>query len=213
MAGSAKMAPGPSRPVEDAVAAKSKARATPTSKRTDLATSPAASKAGPAANTVPAAKAEMTPGSDTRDRIIAAAREDANRRAALYANQLGEVSTLAELVAVGRTIHEVETEQGSTVVLTQLLAGSVSSPTLAEAILDGMTPWTSLVEDALRRVVAGTALATLVPLDDLAFAISSLFLGMELMAGLDTDHHRAAGLFTSLDSASVLVDALLRATS
>ncbi len=238
------------------MAAKSKARATPTSKRTDLATSPAASKAGPGANTVPAAKAEMTPGSDTRDRIIAAAqeclrtegiagasaraiarhgafnqalvfyhfgsvdgllqataREDANRRAALYANQLGEVSTLAELVAVGRTIHEVETEQGSTVVLTQLLAGSVSSPTLAEAILDGMTPWTSLVEDALRRVVAGTALATLVPLDDLAFAISSLFLGMELMAGLDTDHHRVAGLFTSLDSASVLVDALLRATS
>jgi AcrR family transcriptional regulator len=256
------MATGPSRPVEDAVAAKPKARANPTkATRAKVATPATPAKvakpaAKPQAAAVPVAKTETAPGGDTRGRIIAAAqkclraegiagasaraiarhgdfnqalvfyhfgsvdgllqaaaREDAEGRASLYADQLTEVSTLAELVAVGRKIHEVETEQGSTVVLTQLLAGSVSSPTLAKAILDGMTPWTSLVEDALKRVVAGTALASVVPLDDLAFAISSLFLGMELMAGLDTDHHRVAGLFDSLDSASVLVDALLRATS
>lgn len=145
--------------------------------------------------------------------LQAAAREDADRRAALYADRLGEVATLAELVAVGRQIHDVEKEQGSTVVLTQLLAGSVSSPTLATAILDGMRPWTSLVEDALRRVVADTPLASVVPLEDLAFAISSLFLGMELMAGLDTDRDRVSGLFTSLDSVSLLLDALLGSTA
>lgn len=145
--------------------------------------------------------------------LQAAAREDADRRAALYADRLAEVTTLAELVSVGRQIHDVETEQGSTVVLAQLLAGSVASPTLGEAILDGMRPWTALVEDALRRVVADTALASVVPMEDLAFAISSLFLGMELMASLDTDHDRIAGLFTSLDSVTLLLDALLRSTA
>ncbi|MBA3283001.1 MAG: TetR/AcrR family transcriptional regulator [Acidimicrobiia bacterium] len=145
--------------------------------------------------------------------LQAAAREDAERRSALYADRLGDVTTLAELVSVGRQIHDVELEQGSTVVLTQLLAGSVASPTLAEAILDGMRPWTALVEDALRRVVADTALASVVPMEDLAFAISSLFLGMELMASLDTDHDRVAGLFTSLDSVTLLLDALLRSTT
>jgi AcrR family transcriptional regulator len=145
--------------------------------------------------------------------LQAAAREDAEQRAALYADRLAEVSTLAELVSVGRQIHDVEKEQGSTVVLTQLLAGSVSSPTLGAAILDGMRPWTALVEDALRRVVADTPLASVVPLEDLAFAISSLFLGMELMAGLDTDHDRVSGLFTSLDSVSLLLDALLGSTA
>lgn len=145
--------------------------------------------------------------------LQAAAREDADRRSALYADRLADVTTLAELVSVGRQIHDVELEQGSTVVLTQLLAGSVASPTLAEAILDGMRPWTALVEDALRRVVADTALASVVPMEDLAFAISSLFLGMELMASLDTDHDRVAGLFTSLDSVTLLLDALLRSTT
>ncbi|QXC63015.1 TetR/AcrR family transcriptional regulator [Aquihabitans sp. G128] len=145
--------------------------------------------------------------------LQATAREDAERRARLYEDQLTGASTLAELVAVGRTIHDVETRDGSSAVLTQLLAGAVSSPSLGAAILDGMKPWTSLVQDALRRVVADTALASVVPLDDLAFAISSLFLGMELMASLDPDHDRVAGLFTSLDSVSLLLDALLRATS
>lgn len=145
--------------------------------------------------------------------LQATAREDAARRSRLYAEQLAGTSTLAELVAVGRTIHDVETREGSSTVLTQLLAGSVSSPTLGQAVLDGMQPWTALVEDALRRVVDGTALASVVPLDDLAFALSSLFLGMELMAGLDTDHDRVAGLFGSLDAVSLLLDALLRATA
>ena len=35
----------------------------------------------------------------------------------------------------------------------------------------------------------------------------------ELMAGLDTDRDRVTGLFTSLDSVSALLDALLHATS
>ncbi len=142
--------------------------------------------------------------------LQATAREDSQLRADLYANRLADVTTLAELVAVGRAIHREEEQHGSAAVLTQLLAGTVSSPELRDGILAGMTPWTDQIEQALGRVLADTPLASAVPLADVAFAIASLFLGIELIAGLDPDQGRVESLFTSLDGISLLVDALLR---
>lgn len=141
--------------------------------------------------------------------LQATAREDSAQRAALYEEQLADVDTLAGLVAVGRAIHDVETQRGSTAVLAQILAGSASSPELRASILAGMEPWTSRIEQALDRILAGTPLAQAVPTVDIAFAISSLFLGMELMASLDPDEDRVASLFTSLDAVGMFVDLLL----
>jgi hypothetical protein len=47
-------------------------------------------------------------------------------------------------------------------------------------------------------------------LGDVAYAIASLFLGLELMGGVDGDDTRVESLFTSLDAISGLVDTLLR---
>lgn len=143
--------------------------------------------------------------------LAATARRDASDRAALYADKLADVSNLAQLVAVGREIHAVELAHGSTAVLAQLLAGSVASPELRASLHEGMRPWTDLVEAALARVLAGTPLATTVPLDDIAFAIASLFLGMELMAGLAAgdDDDPVDRLFASLDGVAAFLDALL----
>ncbi len=143
--------------------------------------------------------------------LQAVARVDSNRRAALYTDELADVASLAELVAVGRDIHRAEAARGSTVVLTQLLAGAPSSPGLGEAVHGGMTAWTTLVEEALERVVAATPLATVVPVGDIAYAIAALFLGLELMVGVDGDAQRVDSLFASLGAVSGLLDALLRA--
>ena len=67
-----------------------------------------------------------------------------------------------------------------------------------------------MVEEALARVVADTPLASMVPLGDVAYALASLFLGLELMGGIDGDHTRVGNLFDSLDAVSGLVDVLLR---
>ena len=142
--------------------------------------------------------------------LQAVARTDAERRSLLYADRLVGVTTLKELVSVGRQIHEVEFAEGNTAVLAQLVAGAASSPDLGAAVQDGMQTWTTLVEDALARVVAGTPLAAVVPLGDVAYAIASLFLGLELMGGVDGDDTRVESLFTSLDAISGLVDTLLR---
>lgn len=142
--------------------------------------------------------------------LQAVARTDSESRARLYEDRLAGVSTLKELVAVGREIHEVEMAAGTISDLNQLLAGAASSPELGAALHDGMQEWTVMVEGALGRVLGDTPLAALVPLDDVAYAIASLFLGLELMGGIDGDHARVGALFDSLDAVSGLVDVLLR---
>ena len=97
------------------------------------------------------------------------------------------MKTLKDLVSVGHQIHQVEFAEGNTAVLAQLVAGAASSPELGAAVQDGMQAWTTLVEDALARVLADTPLGAVVPLADIAYAIASLFLGLELMGGVDGD--------------------------
>ncbi|NLD76871.1 MAG: TetR/AcrR family transcriptional regulator [Acidimicrobiales bacterium] len=142
--------------------------------------------------------------------LQAVARNDSERRARLYEDRLADVSTLKELVSVGRQIHDAEMAEGTISDLTQLLAGAASSPDLGAALYDGMQEWTTMVEEALARVVADTPLASMVPLGDVAYALASLFLGLELMGGIDGDHSRVGNLFDSLDAVSGLVDVLLR---
>lgn len=142
--------------------------------------------------------------------LQAVARTDSERRARLYEDRLAGATTLKELVSVGRQIHDVEMAEGTIADLSQLVAGAASSPDLGAALHDGMQEWTTMVEDALARVVADTPLASLVPLGDVAYALASLFLGLELMGGIDGDHTRVDNLFDSLDAVSGLVDMLLR---
>jgi AcrR family transcriptional regulator len=144
--------------------------------------------------------------------LQATARVDSMGRAKLYAERLAGVTTLAELVGVGRDIHDIEMQRGSTAVLAQLLAGTISSPDLRAAVLAGMDPWTDLVKEAVDRVIDGTVLAAAAPTADVALALASLFLGMELMAGLDDDRDRVASLFTSLDTVAALFDGLVGRT-
>ncbi|MEO6628226.1 MAG: TetR/AcrR family transcriptional regulator [Aquihabitans sp.] len=142
--------------------------------------------------------------------LQAVARTDSERRSLLYAERLSQAATLADLVKVGRQIHAVESDVGNTAVLAQLVAGAARSTDLGAAVRDGMSTWTAMIEDALGRVLDGTPLAGAVSPADVAYAIASLFLGLELMGGVDGDATHVESLFTSLDAVAGLVDLLLR---
>ena len=143
--------------------------------------------------------------------LVAAAVADSDRRAALYADALEQVQTLPQLVGVARLLHDREFEQGSVTVLAQLLAGAAHSPELADGLNDGFTPWMELVEATVTRVLAGTPLEGIIPLDDIAFAIASLFLGMELITGLTPDDRRDETLLTTLELIGGMVELLMGA--
>ena len=142
--------------------------------------------------------------------LLAAALSEGEKRAAHYAERFAQVQSLAELVAVAREVHSKEMAEGGPTVLTQLVAGSVSSPTLAKGILEAMQPWMTLVEQAVTRVIGGGPLADMVPISDIAFAIASLFLGMELLANLDPAAERSDQLFDSIARVAMLIELLMR---
>ena len=141
--------------------------------------------------------------------VAATALSEGGRRSSVYAERCGKISTLKELVTVAREVHDEEQKQGSVNILTQMLAGSSASPILRQAIVDGMQPWMTLVEQAVTRVIGDSPLASLVPMTDAAFAISSLFLGFELMTGADPDGARANGLLDSIEKFATAIETLL----
>jgi len=143
--------------------------------------------------------------------LVAVARRESERRSALYAPALREVSSLPELVAVARRLHDEEFAAGSVAALTQMLAGAVGSEELARGIWDALEPWTTLVRETIGRLLADTPYGEVLPADDLTAAVTALFLGIELLTGLDPDG-RDGTLFPTMEAVAALVDALLRST-
>ncbi len=142
--------------------------------------------------------------------LVAASVTESERRSARYTERLATVTSFPELVKVARELHEEEAAEGSIVVLTQLLAAAESSPELRRGVLSGLQPWMALIEGAVDRVTKNSPLAQALPARDLAFAISSLFIGIELMAGLDEHRDAERRLFATIETLSYLVDALLQ---
>ncbi|HZA00024.1 MAG TPA: TetR/AcrR family transcriptional regulator [Acidimicrobiales bacterium] len=141
--------------------------------------------------------------------LVAVARRESERRSALYAPALREVTSLPELVAVARRLHDEEFAAGSVAALTQMLAGAVGSDELARGVWAALEPWTTLVQGTVERLLADTPYRDALPLDDLTFAITALFLGVELLTGLDPNG-RQTTLFATMESAAALVDGLVR---
>jgi AcrR family transcriptional regulator len=141
--------------------------------------------------------------------LVAVARSESERRSALYAPALAEVSSLSELVAVARRLHDDEFQAGTVATLTQMLAGAVGSEELSEGIRDSLRPWTTLVGETIDRLLANVPMGGLLSRDDLTAGVAALFLGIELLSGLDPDM-AGGSLFDTMASVATLVDGLLR---
>ena len=144
--------------------------------------------------------------------LVAVARSESERRSALYAPALAEVSSLPELVAVARRLHDEEFQAGTVAALTQMLAGAVGSEDLSRGIAESLRPWTTLVGETIDRLLDDTPFGDLLPHDDLTSGVAALFLGIELLTGLDPDL-AGGSLFTTMETVATLIDGLLRAAS
>jgi AcrR family transcriptional regulator len=102
-----------------------------------------------------------------------------------YQADLDKVSTLKELLAVGRELHTGQIEAGNVKVLAQMLAGSQNDAELAKATSAALKLWTDAVEQVLARVMAGSPAKDLLDIGGLARAVSAGFVGLELFEGVD----------------------------
>lgn len=127
--------------------------------------------------------------------VDAAVRESVDGSVAFYRAQFADVTSLVQLLHVGRQLHERERATGNVAMMAQLLAGAQSDPALAASAGYAMQAWTTELDAVVRQLMHGSPLAEVVDPAGLARAISAGFLGLELYEGVDP-----AGATSALDA-------------
>lgn len=130
-------------------------------------------------------------------------------RADTYAERLQGATTMKEVVDTARVLHREDVADGNITVLTQMLAAIPTEPEIGARLGEAFQPWIDNVESALDRVVGDSRFADLVPSKDLAYAVSAMFLGMELLHHLDPDSGRDESLFDALEELGGMIEQML----
>ncbi|UMO99546.1 TetR/AcrR family transcriptional regulator [Amycolatopsis sp. EV170708-02-1] len=125
-------------------------------------------------------------------------------RVAHFRARFAEVTTLSELLDLGRVIHAEERAEGNMTVLAQALAGAQGGGRLAEATRQALDNWVREVQVALDRVLAGSPVLEFTETEGLAHAVSAGFLGLTLFESVNPEGSEQA--LAALEQLAVLVD-------
>ena len=150
--------------------------------------------------------------SSVNDLLVAALRRSSETQLSAYEETLAGIDSVEGLVSAVQERLRDDVESGHVKVLNELVGATGSDPALREAVLSLVTPWLELTERTLRRILEESGLAALVPTDQMAFAVVSLFLGMELLSGL-LGGDLMAGLFASVSPLAQLFSAMTRSSN
>jgi AcrR family transcriptional regulator len=136
--------------------------------------------------------------------LLEAFRATSEEQVARYRAAAAEVSSLSDLVSIAQRLHKDDMESGSITAITQLMAAA-SDPEESRAVLDRFEEWISLVQDALGRAVTGSR-AEVVPTREAAYAISAMFLGIELLSRLDPERSEADAVLEMMANLARLIE-------
>jgi AcrR family transcriptional regulator len=140
--------------------------------------------------------------------LLAALDETSSRRLARYRQAVGDVDDLPGLLRVAADVYREDLDAGHITVLAEMLAGSTTYPELRAPIAERVAPWVDFTREALERVLGASGVGALVPLEDVAFAIVALYLGVEVLTHLDGDRRRAESMFAAGDRIAALLGSL-----
>ena len=118
--------------------------------------------------------------------LLAALDETAARRMDRYREALAGLADLPRLVELAGRIYQEDLDAGHMTVLAELIAGA----------------------ETLQRVLRDSPLGSLVPVDDVAYAVVALYLGLELLTHLQGDRGRAEALFAAASGAASVLGAV-----
>jgi AcrR family transcriptional regulator len=122
------------------------------------------------------------------DELLAAAvRHGAQQRISVYRDRLDSITSLRELLDLGRSLHADERAAGNLAVLAQMLAGAQADARLRPATAAGLGLWVAEIETVLGRILGSGPLAGFADTGGLARVIAAVFIGLELYDGVDTD--------------------------
>ncbi len=120
------------------------------------------------------------------DELLAAAvRHGARQQAAAYRARFDAVTSLRELLDLGRSLQADESAAGNLAVLAQMLAGARTDARLGPATAAGLSLWVAEVETVLHRILAGSPLAEFADPGGIARAVTAAFIGLDLYGSVD----------------------------
>ncbi len=131
------------------------------------------------------------------------------RRMGAYRPAFERARTIPELVSLAREIYSEDLQNGYVTVLGEMVAGGVADAELGGEVVARLQPWIDMVESKLRELLSGSPLESILPADDLAFAIVALYLGVDMLSHLEGGHARAESLLALGERYAPLLGALL----
>jgi AcrR family transcriptional regulator len=144
--------------------------------------------------------------------LLAALDEVSERRLQRYQAAADQVTNPGELVAVAGEIFREDLDNGYVTVLVEMIAGAAATPGLADEIAARIAPWRDFAQRTIEAGLAGSPLAPLVPLADVAHAVVALYLGLDMLSHLEGDRDRATALFGHAGRLALLLQALAPTT-
>lgn len=139
--------------------------------------------------------------------LLAALDKTSEERLVRYRKAVAKAETATELAEVAARIYREDRDLGHMTVVSQMIAGSVARPGLAREVLARMEPWIELCEEALTKALTGVPVAETVPLRELAYALTTFYLGLNLVTHLDEDRERTEALVARLQGLAPLFSA------
>lgn len=140
--------------------------------------------------------------------LLEAFRATSDEQVEKYRSAAAEVTGLVDLVAMARRLHAEDLQSGSVAAITQLMAAATPGDEVGAAILDGFGAWIQIVEESLIRATP-PALQGLISTREAAYAISAMFLGIELMERLDPERSEAEAVFEMMGDMASLASSFL----
>ena len=123
-----------------------------------------------------------------------------------YRPQFDAAMSFADLLAVGRALHDAERAAGNVAVMAQLTAAAQADPVMADTARRCLDTWADALEPTVQRLLRATPLDGLVDHRGLTRAVSASFLGLELYEGVDPG--AAAAALTSLEQLGAVLEAV-----
>lgn len=134
--------------------------------------------------------------------LAEAGRVAAQSRAEVFRDRFDGLTSLRELLVLGREFWAEERERGTMIVLGQMLAAAQGDPLLAEATSSVLQLWVVEVEWVIRRLLADSPVADLVDPASAARAVCASFVGLSLFGTVDD----GAGPFDLLEPLAGMAD-------
>jgi AcrR family transcriptional regulator len=147
------------------------------------------------------------------DLLLAALDETSRTRMRRYHELMERAQTLPQVMEAAAELYREDLRSGHITVLSEMIAGASSVPELGREIVERIQPWIELTEETLRRVTQGTPIEQIAPPSDVAFAVVSLYLGMELLTHLEGDSTRTEALFKLAMNLTGLLGTLFEASN